>query len=410
MSTARKGFNKLVCAACLEDEGLKAFAKQNGIGGICSYCGIKHAAPGVIQLNLVIWEMRKHILSEWNDVLEADLDLPEEGDFEKFSEKCYDAKKLFKQINFSVSNTALMSDFLLAFDNYDWRKNPPRPNPPSVKWADAWEAFKSCVKYERRYTFWQFNDADRTGVRKNYSKPASILFEIKTLLNKSGLVTSVKKGTLIWRFQILPLHASPRVPHRFTPPPIKDAVSPNRMSPAGVPMFYGADDWETAIRELVNPYDESKNGNVATGVQFRTAYQLNVLDLTLIPKTSFFQTEGKRGKHVIEFLREFAEDVSIPINGKQQQIEYVPTQVFTEFVRYLMRGPKGVPIHGIRYSSSRTNRPCWVIFATQAQCLPAINDSIAKHTKAKTRQMLEYVPDSMICSKIPWIKPKSTPP
>ena len=36
-------------------------------------------------------------------------------------------------------------------------------------------------------------------------------------------------------------------------PPLQRAKQPNRMSPAGVPMFYGAEDFDTAFQETFDP-------------------------------------------------------------------------------------------------------------------------------------------------------------
>jgi hypothetical protein len=55
----------------------------------------------------------------------------------------------------------------------------------------------------------------------------------------------------------------------------------------------------------------------------------------------------------------------------------VPTQVFTEYVRYHMITYDGKPIDGIRYRSSfdyhdsHGDRGCYVLFFEQDECMPA---------------------------------------
>jgi hypothetical protein len=154
-------------------------------------------------------------------------------------------------------------------------------------------------------------------------------------------------------------------------------------------MFYGSDDFDTALSEIVDT-DMDTRSLVVTGVQFRNVVPLNLLDLTLIPSPpSYFSSGGPARRHYIEFLNKFVKDLSKPIKRDgRQDIEYVPTQVFTEFVRYVMKGPNGIPIHGIRYSSSRNGKPCCVIFATQEECL------MGGHLGMGT-QKLEFVPGSI---------------
>ena len=135
-------------------------------------------------------------------------------------------------------------------------------------------------------------------------------------------------------------------------------------------MLYAADDFETACREVADP--DQMTGKEVTGAKFRTVIPLNLLDLTAIQHPrSFFSNLDRRSRHAIEFLEEFAAELSRLIQrDERQHIEYVPTQVFTEYVRFEMRTPAGEPLHRIKYRSSQTGRACYVMFAEQADCLP----------------------------------------
>ena len=59
-----------------------------------------------------------------------------------------------------------------------------------------------------------------------------------------------------------------------------DARSSNRMSPAGIPMFYGADDAETAIAETYTPTPGEPA--TVTVAKFETARDALVVDLTVV--------------------------------------------------------------------------------------------------------------------------------
>jgi len=403
---------KFVCGKCLEDDGLRRFAEENRRPGICAYCTTSGVTTDVVALDDVIREMRRYISRQWFRPTEDEDALP--ANIDDFLTKWRDSIWLFKEIEFSVSNAKLMADFEQAFESDQWcRKRLPMTS-PSTKWADSWQDFKDCVMYHRRYTFWGADIGQKQKPGRPRADASGILYEIRTLLNKSHLVRAVNPGTLVWRAAVLSENETPKVPERFTSPPPKLATQPSRMSPAGIPMFYGADEFETACRELVNPYSawlEGK-GKVSMAVQFRTVRRLNILDLTVIPaRRSFFMSAEGNDQFMMDFLREFAEDLSIPIKKDHRlHIDYVPTQVFTEFVRFMMKGPKGVPINGIRYSSSRTGRPCWVIFANHIECLRQPEKQLAGRRMKKRQQLLDYVEGSARKVRLPWTKTAIEPP
>jgi hypothetical protein len=136
----------------------------------------------------------------------------------------------------------------------------------------------------------------------------------------------------------------------------------NRFSPAGVSMFYGADSEDTAIKETFAA-DSTVHGAVG---KFALGRPVKILDLAELPvRPSIFDKEQSEVFHTLRFLEGFAEDVSRPVGSEiDDKMEYLPTQLFTEGLRRL----KDLQIDGIRYSSSRTGEPCYVLFATSADC------------------------------------------
>lgn len=68
------------------------------------------------------------------------------------------------------------------------------------------------------------------------------------------------------------------------------------------------------------------------------------------------------------FLKGFAEPVSQPPDPGEEAIHYVPTQIFTEYVRHALGG-SGEPVRGIRYRSAmRPLGVCWVLFVDADGC------------------------------------------
>jgi hypothetical protein len=360
-----------VCASCLEDQSLQAFAESNAEMHGCDYCGSDPANICVARLDAVIEFMGEAIATEWEDP-EREAPRRDSSDGGGYYINTFDSETLLYIIGFQVSNENLMADITAAFANHEWCERQWQLLSATERWNFGWDRFQHVVKHQRRYTFWYCKDDVEDVSHPDYLPPADMLAEVESVIKNLKLVKDFPVGTSIWRLQLHPKGESLSDPKRFTPPPIDLAIQANRMSPPGVPMFYGSDDFETAQLELIDPSSPEAKDKLVSGAQFRNLVPLNLLDLTSIPSLpSYFSHKGPFRRHYIHFLNKFVEDLSEPIKKDgRQHIEYVPTQVFTEFVRHIMKGPNGVPVHGIRYSSSINGKPCCVIFATQEECLP----------------------------------------
>jgi hypothetical protein len=134
-------------------------------------------------------------------------------------------------------------------------------------------------------------------------------------------------------------------------------------------MFYGAEDWHTAVLETTDRVRDA--GKFVTGGQFRSERNLQILDLVDLPDPpSYFDADYRASRLAIAFLRHFRDEVSKPIDRDDRaHVEYVPTQAFTEYVRFQMTGLENSPIHGIRYLSAKTGRANVVLFCGQDECV-----------------------------------------
>ena len=126
------------------------------------------------------------------------------------------------------------------------------------------------------------------------------------------------------------------------------------MSPAGVSMFYAAFDEDTALAETYVRSDcWPRKASVAV---FRTTGDLYLLDLVNLPQVpSIFDDDtANLDRASLSFLHAFNHDFTHPVeNDGREHVEYVPSQVVTEFVRYRLPGKAERAVHGIRYRSSR---------------------------------------------------------
>jgi RES domain-containing protein len=120
------------------------------------------------------------------------------------------------------------------------------------------------------------------------------------------------------------------------------------MSPAGVPLLYVADSANTALAETAS------GCSLAAVAEFEVSRPLRVLDLTAVPEVpSLFDLPRASSRQVISFLRDFAADVARPYpKDGRDRIEYVPSQVITEYMRFIFK-PAGAAIKGIKYPSAQ---------------------------------------------------------
>ena len=151
-------------------------------------------------------------------------------------------------------------------------------------------------------------------------------------------------------------------------PPADKAVFANRMSPSGIPMFYGAFDVKTALKET---YETSEDEVKAFCATFKAVRDLVVIDMSSefeIP--SLFDAERRYKRGAIKFLIDFVEDFSKPIQRSDgAHVEYVPTQIVTEYFRHLLT-VNNQRIDAVIYPSSKEKSgKAIVIFANSAQCI-----------------------------------------
>lgn len=357
-----------VCEECVEDEELQEVVRDNAISEDCDYCDRKAALPIACELSDVIERMQFAIDQEFTDPAN---ELPWDGREGGYQGMVLDSGyDLFPEVGFEIENQVLMDDLLHAFmEPYCWRDYF-GPNQYEY-FQSVWQRFATVVKHERPYTFWLSRNVGAPGQITHGITPAEILRGIGQCVEIANPVLIMPVGTEIWRVRTHDEEATLRIPHSFTSPPLDRAVQPNRMSPMGVPMFYGADDFHAACLEVLD--GNRTDGTVATGVKFATLVPLTILDLSRLQEPrSFFVPWDRRRRQSAEFLEAFADELSKPIKrDRQQHIEYVPTQAFTEYVRYELKTSNASKFNGIKYRSSQLpGRSCYVIFANQSDCLP----------------------------------------
>jgi hypothetical protein len=199
--------------------------------------------------------------------------------------------------------------------------------------------------------------------------PVEILDALGSIIEKYDLVENVSKSTNIVRVRIVAPSEQLTTAKELGTPPRESATLPNRMSPAGIPMFYGAFDLETAIKETYREDDVEKKAVSGT---FSPTRELRVIDLSenfSVP--SLFDEHGREKRSDMQFLTDFVSDFSKPIErSDRQHIDYVPTQIVTEYFRHVFKAIDKTNVDGIIYPSSKNQlKKAIVIFADSRQCV-----------------------------------------
>ena len=228
------------------------------------------------------------------------------------------------------------------------------------------------IMHERRFFF---QDYGSDPYEPDLYSPREVLRTIFEYAEQMDLLRPLPQGAQLYRARYEGCKRKYQSPAELGPPPEEAAIQSNRMSPAGIPMFYGADDEETALRETYNC-----PGYYVVG-KFEIRRPGVLLDFTAIPPVpSLFEqipdTAEDRPRRLLKFLHHVAEQVSVSIDrdGKEH-LEYVPTQVVTEYIRDQLTW-ENLRVDGIEYYSAvHPGHVSYVLFADQSNVLstPAKN-------------------------------------
>ena len=351
------GTGKEVCMAHFpEDKGIRAFIRKNQRPKICSYCGARKSVP----LDELITFIMSKVQLYYNDPNDGDGQWDDE-DHEWAEEYPTTGEVVFDSHLHKVIPYQVQMDIEKTFDDSLWiRRNPYGGSPDDEAFYD-WYYFADLLKHKMRFVFYKSKTERDYGGGSYKVKPYRILLEISKLINRFRLYTEIKQSDKIPFYRSRQHGPKTKIikGKELGSPPIRLAKA-NRFSPAGISMFYAAEDRETAIREIINL--DKKNKFITSGAFFLQK-DIRLIELTKIPYVSIFDEKREKDYFSLQFLERFVENISEPVIGdNSEHIDYVPTQVITEFFRYLVNGKSRKPIDGICYYSVKNGQKCYVLF------------------------------------------------
>ncbi len=240
-----------------------------------------------------------------------------------------------------------------------------------------WAYFCDVVMRQRRFFFL---DIGPNPYEPEVYDPGHVLRDIFDFASEAGLFKELATGTHLYRSRWEGPDARFETPQDLGPPPEEKATQANRMSAPGIVMFYACDDIDTALLEVAQ-----EPGSFAVGC-WRTLRPVSVLDLTDIPVIpGLFERDPEVGQDVsrraLTFLHHIADQISRPITRDDRvHVEYVPTQVVTEFLRARVRW-RGRAIDGVKYeSAAHPGHASYVLFANRDHVVVDHRDSVSEET------------------------------
>lgn len=364
---------KYVCSKHLYDNYAKQYVEDSGTKGKCSYCG-RHGKV-VDMADLTEWiagKVLKYYCNPDND----DLYLASSF-YEDENEIIHGFKKVGPYITSSDAETYESTEYLLSahdlsredriiqdiasnFKNDNWINRDSCIIKKGKELSMSWNTFVSMLKHQRRYTFFFSPNFVRDMEHPTDNGLDDILTEINSIIAQNGLIEPLPAGTTLYRCRKVISQDEVKDFDDITAAPDNYAAQ-SRMSPAGISMFYAAFDVKVAQAEAVA---DDKKSFVATGI-FKTKKELHVVNLVDLPNANIWSGHDYES---MLFIHKFSHEISQPVDNNAIHYDYVPTQVFTEYLRYMMNTSDGKSIDGIIYKSCKCPNVCnIVLFCNQEE-------------------------------------------
>ncbi|MCM8530974.1 MAG: HEPN-associated N-terminal domain-containing protein [Lentisphaeraceae bacterium] len=340
--------NKFICEDCLIDPALNKLAHENLTSQECSYCLKRSDTEIACSFDIIMERVYYSVSSYYGDA--QDLSIPWDGGW-AFSET--DIGDIIYEFDPGWSDD-LRNDitdyfgcdkYWVSHVNGDWGLSN-----PTQMYKEGWRSFCETVTKKVRYLFLTEPDDEVDSMRPDYLPVSSVLNAMGSLVMTHNLVSKISEGTLCYRVRALQEDQQITEFTEISVPPAGIAAS-GRMNAAGIPYLYVALDEDTAVKETITEIDRPYALATLT-----LKNDLRLLDLTKVPDIpSLFDPDKYEARHELYFLRAFREEVSKPISkdGKEH-IDYVPTQIVSEYFRYRYLY-EGCKLDGLIFNSSKSD-------------------------------------------------------
>lgn len=357
--------DKYICDSCFEDYAIKDFIRSQVTELQCDYCDRTDDEPIAALVDEVYDFIVEGIETQYTDPNNAGVS----WDYEEGNWALGEVYSAHDLLHWEIELDA-PDDFLDELEGYlsdqEWCEIDYTLGDYSNALVASWDQFCDYIKHQHqaRYASLQSEDAKTQNENdpRGYSA-ADMLGILDATISSLNFIRTFSKGTQI--FRVRP-DGHFRIAAKLGTAPTNIAVQSNRMSPAGNPMFYGAFDPETSLRETCD--GKTVEATIGSFSMLRDFLLLDLTEVEEIP--SIFDKRRRQYRSEIIFLHSFVTDMSRPISRDgREHIEYAPTQVMTEYFRNFYRTKDDKKLDGIVYLSAQNSgeRAC-VLFVTNEEC------------------------------------------
>lgn len=366
----RDGPERYVCAECADDEFLAEQVKDAAEQTRCDYCDAESSdgAPIAAPVNVLLQLVGETINHYWTDPAE---ELPYESAEGGFQGHFVHTRELLTDEIGMDWPESLLDEVEASLTNEVWCRRHYFRLDKDDRLRFGWRAFENTTKHQSRYMCLLPPLESDEWVHPDDVPASAMLDAVAECIAETQMVRLLPVGTKLWRVRAHGESETLSTAAELGAPRADQARFANRMSAAGIAVFYGAFDESTAVVETFDPTD-AERPVVTVGV-FESTRPLRVLDLCAVPALpSYFDLERAWIRDSLAFLHDFVKSVSRrTAKDGREHIEYVPTQIFAEFVRFRMGDKDSGPIQGIIYPSAQVaGGRCCVLFCDQAACMP----------------------------------------
>jgi hypothetical protein len=350
-----------ICSRCISDPYLKNFIRRSAAGDVaCTFCGRRPSVP----LDDVMEVIGRTIAEYYNRAVnEAPYESAEGG----YQGTTYDTSEVLDDIVGEISGRAEVMDAIRdSIDEDIWVERDMFSLSGVHKYVASWDRFCAAVKHRTRYFF----DREHEDDSHDTIPVPEMLDALREMLEDSGLLLELPANLVIYRVRSHKNTEQCTTCEALGPPP-EDKAPTNRMSPAGISVFYGA--FEMATARVEAGYSMPDAGHTLTGAAWHCTRPLRVLDLSKLPPAPSIFAASREERGALLFLHEFIRSITAPVvHDGREHIDYVPTQILTEYFRERVKTADGSALDGIVYPSARhRGGKSIVVFASQRDLAPA---------------------------------------
>ncbi len=339
---------KYCCIKCFSEQEIQNFIASFKEVGECDYCGNKEidVAP-VDEVGEFAFE---GFLRKYEDAANEVSYCSADGGYQLPTNsitKILSDEEIFGD---DLDDPSSLIEDLVNDDGTLYVRIDPYGSSDEGEYIASWDEFCKIVKTKYRFT-------SLTNVEDELSHSKNFLEMLTNRLSKT-VVDELYPGQKIYRARIGKNNDNYNHKDLTSPPPEK--ASNSRMSPIGISLFYGGMNEDVCINEV-----RPSVGEIVYVAEFEVLKNLNILDLSAKfyePYMSMFNKEySYEFEEILKpFINYFVTEIAKPIRVSDSQIDYLPTQVFTEFLRrfrfqdhyFDSQSNSTFTIDGIKYRSS----------------------------------------------------------